>query len=76
MDVRFDLLLAAFARSAEPAPAELISSLGRLPEPSAMPSPWETWPLVGLFRHRKRQLGVADIIRNRLHGILIDSLPP
>jgi hypothetical protein len=43
-----------------------------LPEPGALPSPWETWTLIGLVRHRARQLWVADIIRNRLRGTLSD----
>jgi hypothetical protein len=68
MDARFDALLAAIARAGELAPADLASALRRLPDPGALPSPWETWALIGLVRHRERQLWVADIIRNRLRG--------
>jgi hypothetical protein len=68
MDARFDALLAAFARAGEPAPADLAAALQSLPDPGALPSPWETWTLVGLVRHREPQLWVADIIRHRLRG--------
>jgi hypothetical protein len=65
MDARFDALLAGFARAGEPESADLVSSLRSLPGPASMPSPWETWTLIGLVRHRERQLWVADIIRSR-----------
>lgn len=68
MDARFDTLLAAFARAEELAPVDLSSTLRGLPEPGTLPSPWETWTLIGLARHRERQLWVADIIRTRLRG--------
>ena len=68
MDAHIDALLAAFARAGEPEPADLASSLQSLADPGSMPSPWETWTLIGLVRHRERQLWVADIIRQRLRG--------
>ena len=68
MDKRYHALFAAFARAGEPAPADLISAIRTLPEPGALPLPWETWTLIGLVRHRERQLWVADIIRTRLRG--------
>ncbi len=68
MDAQLHSLLAAFARAGDPEPADLVASLRRLPEPGALPSPWETWTLIGLARHRGRQLWVADIIRTRLRG--------
>ena len=68
MDAQLDALLAAFARSEEPAPDGIASFLKGLPNPGALPSPWETWTLIGLVRHRERQLWVADIIRRRLRG--------
>jgi hypothetical protein len=68
MDARLRTLLAAFARAGEPAPGDLVSSIQSLPEPGLLPSPWETWTLIGLVRHRERQLWVADIIRTRLRG--------
>jgi hypothetical protein len=68
MDAQLDTLLAAFARAEEPAPEGIAAFLRALPDPGALPSPWETWTLIGLVRHRERQLWVADIIRTRLRG--------
>jgi hypothetical protein len=68
MDARFDALLAAITRAGEPAPSDLGSALRRLPEAGSLPSPWETWTLIGLARHRERQLWVADIVHTRLRG--------
>src|SRR5947209_12239115 len=68
MDAQLDALLAAFARSEEPAPDGIASFLKGLPNPGALPSPWVTWTLIGLVRHRERQLWVADIIRTLLRG--------
>ena len=65
MDARFAALLAAFARTAKPAPAALVDALQNLPESGSLPSPWETWTLIGFARHRERQFWVADIIRTR-----------
>jgi hypothetical protein len=72
MDARIDALLAAFARARETGPVDVPSSLQRLPDPVTLPSPWETWTLIGLVRHRERQLWVADIIRTRLRGAPAD----
>ena len=72
MDARLDNLLAAFSRAAEAEPGDIVSFLQSLPDPGTLPSPWETWTLIGLVRHRDRQLWVADIIRNRLRGTLAD----
>jgi hypothetical protein len=68
MDAHLDALLAAFVRLREPEPANVASSLRGLPEPGVLPSPWDTWTLIGLTRHRERQLWVAKIIRTRLRG--------
>src|SRR5262245_57972123 len=65
-------LLDAFERVSHPQPADLLSAVQGLPDPPALPSPWETWTLIGLVRHRNRQLWVADIIRNRLRGAPAD----
>src|SRR5579859_7135817 len=75
MDASFDALLAAFARFREPEPADLVASIRGLPEPGVLPSPWETWTLVGLTRHHRRQLWVAEIVRNRLQGAPSDPEP-
>ncbi len=45
-------------------------TLDRLPPPGALPPPWQTWLLVGLFRHRRRQLWVGEIVAHRLGGDL------
>jgi hypothetical protein len=68
MDIRFDALLAAIARAGEPAPADLVTALRSLPGPGMLPSPWETWTLIGLVRYRERQRWVADFVRDRLRG--------
>jgi hypothetical protein len=68
MDARLDTLLAAVVQAKEPEPINVLSFLQSLPDPNALPSPWETWALIGLVRHRERQLWVAEIIRNRLRG--------
>lgn len=68
MDARFDALLTAFGRAGEPVPTEVAAILRTLPEPGSLPSPWETWTMIGLARHRGRQLWVADIISTRLQG--------
>ena len=72
MDPRIEALLAVLPRAGEPGPDDVPSSLRRLPGPAALPSPWETWALMGLVRHRVRQLWVADIIRTRLRGAPAD----
>lgn len=72
MDAHVGALLDAFARVKEPEPDDLVSALRRLPEPDAMPSPWDAWTLIGLVRHHERQLWVAEIIRTRLQGAPAD----
>src|SRR6185369_3178557 len=68
MDARFNALMAAFARVAEHVPTDLDAAIRGLPVPDMLPSPWKTWTLIGLVRHRERQLWVADIIRTKLRG--------
>jgi hypothetical protein len=72
MDDHLDALLAAFVRLGEPDPSDMVSALRGLPEPGVLPSPWSTWTLIGLTRHRKRQHWVAEIIRTRLRGAPAD----
>jgi hypothetical protein len=72
MDAHLDALLAAFLHLRGPEPADVVSSLRGLPEPGLLPSPWDTWALIGLTRHRERQLWVAQIIRTRLQGAPAD----
>jgi hypothetical protein len=68
MDARFALLLDAVRRAGRGEPAGLADSLRGLPEVGSLPSPWEAWTLIGLLRHRERQLWVAEVIRTRLGG--------
>jgi hypothetical protein len=68
MDARLRTLLDAFTRAGEPEPTDPASALRLLPEPGALPSPWEAWTLIGLARHRGRQVWVADLVRTRLRG--------
>src|SRR5579883_2543516 len=68
MDAKIDRLLDAFRRAGDGPPHDLAAFVRELPEPGALPSPWETWTLIGLVRHRERQLWVADVIRTRLGG--------
>tara|TARA_R100001132_G_C3274043_1_gene96116 strand:- start:1189 stop:2718 length:1530 start_codon:yes stop_codon:yes gene_type:complete len=49
---------------------ELISTW--LPQPFAL-SPWATWTLFSLIRHRQRQAFVAEIVRDRL-GVRLEHL--
>ncbi len=46
--------------------SDLESALGTLPDAEYLPSPWVTWTLIGLSRHRRRQLWVAEIVEERL----------
>src|SRR5262249_40161076 len=54
MDARLEALLTALNRRQEP--RDLAAFLEGLAGPGALPSPWETWTLIGLVRHRERQL--------------------
>jgi transposase len=72
MNPQTTALLDAFERARHPEPADLLSAVRGLPDPAALPSPWETWTLIGLVRHRDRQLWVAEIMRNRLRGAPAD----
>lgn len=72
MDASLVALLAAFAGLGEPEPVDLVSSLRELSEPGVLPSPWDTWTLIGLIRHHRRQLWVAEIVRTRLQGTPAD----
>jgi hypothetical protein len=65
-------LFTAFRRCREAAPGDVASFLRALPEPGVLPSPWDTWTLIGLSRHRARQIWVDEIIRTRLQGAPAD----
>lgn len=68
MDVRFTRLLDALEQVEAGPPADLTAFLHARPAPGVLPSPWETWALFGLVRHRERQLWVGEVIRTRLRG--------
>ena len=70
MDAALDALLDAFRHCEGSPPDNLVSFVRDQPEPGALPGPWETWTLIGLVRHRRRQAWVAEIIRKRLGGSL------
>jgi hypothetical protein len=62
----YELLYRALARPSAPPPADLLSAVEALPAPGTLPSPWETWALFALVRHRRRQLWVGEVITYRL----------
>src|SRR5262245_58737115 len=68
MDERFQRLFNALRTLERGRPGDLAAFVERLPAAGELPSPWETWTLIGLVRHRDRQNWVAEIIRTRLHG--------
>jgi hypothetical protein len=70
MNATFARLFDALSRVAAGPPGDLAGFLGAQPPPEATPSPWETWTLIGLIRHRERQRWVADLITYRLGGEL------
>jgi hypothetical protein len=72
MNAQMTALLTAFERAREPEPTDLLSAIRGLPDAGVLAAPWQTWVLIGLVRHRERQLWVADIIRNRLRGTPAD----
>ncbi|MBS0260676.1 MAG: hypothetical protein JSS02_01870 [Planctomycetes bacterium] len=61
-------LLDVFGQTRRTAPVDLAAFLDNLPDVGALPSPWETWTLIGFVRHRERQYWVRDIIHTRLRG--------
>ncbi len=48
-------------------PAALIAEFG---ENTPFPSPWAIWTLIGLVRHRRRQIWVGKVVTQRLGGDL------
>jgi hypothetical protein len=55
MDSRLEVLLEVSRSSMAPTSNQLEAALRDLPELGTLPSPWESWTLIGLLRHRKRQ---------------------
>jgi hypothetical protein len=65
MDARIDQLLDAFRHASEGPPADTTAFFRSLPDAGALPSPWETWTLIGLVHHHTRQVWVRDLQRAR-----------
>src|SRR3954447_20058679 len=68
MDARITRLLDAFSLAQAESPSDVAPFLRSVPDVGELPTPWETWTLIGLFRHRERQWWVPEVIRTRLRG--------
>lgn len=68
MDLQISRLLVALEQAVSPVPDDISAFVQNLPDAGALPTPWETWTLIGLIRHRDRQYWVREIIQNRLRG--------
>jgi hypothetical protein len=68
----YDRLFQAFDQALQPPPTDLAIAMQALPAVGLLPSPWETWVLIGLVRHRVRQLWVGEVVTSRLGGSLLD----
>jgi hypothetical protein len=68
MDSRFLRLLRTLSEIRFQLPADLPAFLKSLPAPSTLPSPWLTWMMIGLFRHRERQAWVKSVVIHRLQA--------
>jgi hypothetical protein len=54
-------------------PDDLEDAIAALPPPGNLPSPWVTWTLIGLVRHRRRQQFVTEVVDTRLRGLRTSS---
>lgn len=72
MKAEFQSLFAALREARRLEPLDLIAAVQALPPVARLPSPWETWTLIGLVRHRRRQLWVGDTITARLGANLLE----
>jgi hypothetical protein len=70
MHATFDALFHALAQARLAQPPDLVAVVQALPEVGRLPSPWESWALIGLVRHRSRQLLVGHVVTARLGGDL------
>ena len=64
----FNHLRDAFRRALQEQPGDLSHAIHALPAVGLLPSPWVTWTLIGLVRHRRRQLWVGEVVATRLGG--------
>ena len=68
MDQRISRLLDALAKTSRTDPDDYLAVIQSLPEVGELPTPWETWTIIGMIRHRDRQYWVKQIIQDRLRG--------
>jgi hypothetical protein len=66
----YDSLWQALHQALREPPEDLAGALVSLPDAGRLPSPWTTWALIGLVRHRRRQLWVGEVVTERLGGNL------
>ena len=64
----FDSVWHAFEQALGEPPDDLATAICALPDAGRLPLPWATWTLIGLVRHRRRQLWVAQVVATRLQG--------
>src|SRR4051812_3923281 len=70
MKTEFAALFQALGEAHRPPPGDLAVAVRALPDAGELPSPWDTWALVGLVRHRERQLWLGEVVATRLNGSL------
>jgi hypothetical protein len=64
----FNNLQEAFHRALQGPSGDISHAIHALPAVGNLPSPWVTWTLIGLVRHRRRQLWVGEVVATRLRG--------
>lgn len=65
MNRKYARLIRAFRLARRRPPADLATALNDLPEVGRLPSPWVTWTLLGLVRHRSRLLRMGHVVRTQ-----------
>lgn len=68
----FAQLFRSIEQAIEPPPKNLLAAIKAQPHAGTLPSPWETWLLISLYAHERRQKWALRQLRNRLP----DALPP
>jgi hypothetical protein len=58
----FDHLWHGFRQAILAPYGDLMGAVHALPAVGHRPSPWTTWTLIGLVRHRRRQFWVAEVV--------------
>ena len=72
MTTPLDSLFQALGEAPLPPPVDVAAAVQALPAVGELPSPWETWTLFGLVRHRHRQLWVGSLVTTVLGGRLLE----